>query len=270
MKKIILSVLFFSSILTFGQDIKTKKDKILFDKVEIAKFSDSKKWYTIYDLEGNEVVKIKPNVQNVHENLRIIYYEVTSPDGTINVSLFNKSNKSPLSLEKKMLLDFTLGEYKLFTSNGIDKSVVETMLASNLNVKDAILADAKAIEDEQKRVVALLKEKNITFKDETGQILRNNRDVVGTFKRRKGNNGIGKIYEVFDKDDRPVAIWYSMISNVKFGNQVYPEVNNELILINNKVIMISGSKSSENMRLSMDDLAAIILGNVLDNNLLKF
>lgn len=253
----------------FGQDIKTKKDKIIFDKVEIAKYSDSKKWYTIYDLEGNEIVKIKPSVQNINENSRIIYYEVSSPDGTINVSLFNKSDKNPISLEKKMLLDFTLGEYKLFTSNGLDKSVVETMLASNLNVKDEILAEAKLIEDEQKRVMALLKEKSISFKDETGQILKNNRDVIGTFKRRKGNNGVGKIYEVFDKDSNPVAIWYSMVSNVKFGNQVYPQINNELILINNKVIMISGHKSSENMRLSMDDLAAIILGNVIDNNLLK-
>lgn len=262
-------MLLFSGMLMFGQDIKTKKDKIIFDKVEIAKYSDSKKWYTIYDLEGNEIVKIKPSVQNINENSRIIYYEVSSPDGTINVSLFNKSDKNPISLEKKMLLDFTLGEYKLFTSNGLDKSVVETMLASNLNVKDEILAEAKLIEDEQKRVMALLKEKSISFKDETGQILKNNRDVIGTFKRRKGNNGVGKIYEVFDKDSNPVAIWYSMVSNVKFGNQVYPQINNELILINNKVIMISGHKSSENMRLSMDDLAAIILGNVIDNNLLK-
>lgn len=269
MKKIILTMLLFSGLLMFGQDIKTKKGKIIFDKIEIAKFSDSKKWYTIYDLEGNEVVKIKPNIQNINENSRIIYYEVSSPDGTINVSLFNKSDKSPLSLEKKMLIDFTLGDYKLFTSNGLDKTVVDVMLTSNLNVKDEILAEAKLIENEENRVVALLKQSKVTFNDNTGQILRNNRDIIGTFKRRKGNNGVGKIYEVFDKDNNPVAIWYSMISNVKFGNQVYPEINNQLILINNKVIMISGYKSSENMSLSMDDLAAIILGNVLDNNLLK-
>lgn len=57
MKKIILALAFLVNFVSFSQDIKTKKDKILFDKKEIAKFDEKKKLFTISDLEGNEIIK---------------------------------------------------------------------------------------------------------------------------------------------------------------------------------------------------------------------
>lgn len=268
MKKIILAVALLTGIGSFAQNIATKKDKILFDKKEIAKFEVKKKLYTISDFNGNVIVKIKPTIHDFNEHSRVIYYEVTSADGTRNVSLYNKSDKSPLSFEKKFLYDFTLGEYKLFTPEGIDLNVVETMLNSNLNVKDEIVAKANEIKKEEDRLRALVKDSRIDFNDK-GDIIKNRNELIGSFKRKTETNGVGKTYEIYNADNKLIGSWYSLKSNVSFGGENHGTVKNELLLINGKRYEISGANASSGFSLSMDNLAVIIVGYALENGLLN-
>ncbi|MBB4805463.1 hypothetical protein HNP38_000735 [Chryseobacterium defluvii] len=261
----IISVL--SASLFFAQDIKTKKDKITLNDKEIAKFTETKKVYTIYDLDGKELVKIKPNLHVFNENRRTIYYEVTSPDNSQSVSLYNKGEKGSISLEKKFLYDFTLGEYKLFTESGVDQSVIDTMLASNLNVKAELEGKAEELRGEEDKMFDLLKASKIDFNDK-GEILVNRSKKIGSIVRKKNQNGISLIYEIYNKNGDLIGKWYELESNVLFNGQKYPSVNNELLLTNGKNYSISKSRSNAGMSLSMDKLAQLITAYAFNEQLL--
>lgn len=271
MKNLILSAFTLLSVSIYAQDIKTKKDKILFDNKEIAKFEEKKRLYTITDLNGNIIVKIKPNIHIINENSRLVYYEVIAADDSKSVSLYNKSNKSPLSLEKKFLIDFTLGEYKLFTSDGIDASVVTAMLDTNLNVQEELKNSSANSTKESERLKTLFKDARLDF-DDQGNILKD-RKVIGSFKRKSDQNGVNYFYEIYNIDHNLnhniVGVWHSLKSNVNFAGKTYSTVNNQLLLNNDKVYGISGSNSSKNMSLSMDNLAIMITAYAFENGLIK-
>lgn len=271
MKNLILSVFTLLSVSIYSQNIKTKKDKILFDNKEIAKFEEKKRLYTISDLNGNVIVKIKPNIHVINENSRKVYYEVFSADESKSVSLYNKSEKSPLSLEKKFLIDFTLGEYKLFTANGMDASVVTAMLDTNLNVKEELKNGTADANKEKERLITLFKNTRLDF-DKDGNILKD-RKVIGSFKRKTDDNGVNYLYEIYNIDHNLnhniVGVWHSLKSNVNFAGKTYPTVNDQLLFNNDKVYEIAGSNSSKNMSLSMDNLAIMITAYAFENGLIK-
>ncbi|WP_091520012.1 hypothetical protein [Paenimyroides ummariense] len=200
-----------------------------------------------------------------------MYYEVFSADETKSVSLYNKSEKSPLSLEKKFLIDFTLGEYKLFTQNGIDTSVVTAMLESNLNVEEELKNSSADANKEKERLIKLFKDARLDF-DKEGNILKD-RKIIGSFKRKTDDNGVNYLYEIYNIDQNLnhniVGVWHSLKSNVGFNGKTYPTVNNQLLFINDKVYEIAGSNSSKNMQLSMDDLAIMITAYAFENGLIK-
>lgn len=255
MKTTFIGLCIITSSLMLGQNIKTKKNQILFDNKEIAKYEDKKKWYTISDLDGTPLIKIKPNIYAVSSEKRIIYYEVTSPDESVYVSLYNPSKEGSISQEKKMLFDFTLGEYKLFTPDGVDKEVIRKMLESNLDVKSEIEGEHNRKEEEYKNIYQNLKDEKINFNDK-GEIVVNNKNIIGSITRRRPeNNSMGLVYEIFDSNGHLVGTW------VKSGA-------NELKLINNKTYVINDRKASPDFNMNMDDMTKIITGYTLENNFL--
>lgn len=208
------------------------------------------------------------NIQAFTEHDRVLYYEAMSPDGTKTVSFYNKSDKSPLSSEKKFLYDFSLGDYKLFTPTGLDIDVAQAILNSGLNVKDEILARVAAITAEEERVTQAIKKKNIGFNDK-GEIVNSDNAVLGRFVRKEGDRAIGLIYEIYNSKNKLVGIWCSLRASTSLGDQNYTNLANELVLINStKRIPISGSKQSAAYRLSGDNLANIILGYTYDSRLI--
>lgn len=182
-----------------------------------------------------------------------------------------KSKKSPLSLEKTFLIDFTLGEYKLFTAEGIDASVVTAMLDTNLNVREELKNSSADVKKEKERLIKLFKDARLDF-DKEGNILKD-RKIIGSFKRKTDDNGVNYLYEIYNIDHNLnhniVGVWHSLKSNVGFNGKTYPTVNNQLLFINDKVHEISGSNSSKNMQLSMDDLAIMITAYAFENGLIK-
>ncbi|UYW01383.1 hypothetical protein K5I29_13290 [Flavobacterium agricola] len=245
-----------TSALALGQNIKTKKNQILFDDKPIATFKAQKRWYTISDLNGQEILKIKPNVHVIDQNTREVYYEVTSPDGATYVSIYNKGDKSPISFEKKMLLDFTLAEYKLFTPEGLDTQVAEQILASNLDVKAIIMGKEKVIDDELNRINKIAENSKVDFNDK-GEIVLNYKNKYGSLKRKKGSGTFDLIYEIYNADGKQIGIWESANNN------------GTLVFTNGTSVVIPAQKAKPESRASFDPVATAIVGYAIENKYIK-
>ncbi|MDR2223179.1 MAG: hypothetical protein LBE34_10625 [Flavobacteriaceae bacterium] len=256
-KTLILLGLLFSFSIGFAQDFATKKGFLLMDKKEIAKVSDKRRVYTFSDLNDQELIKIKQVVLTINSRSRKIYYEVSLPDNSKTIVTENNSGKHPLSSSQKMFIDFTIGQYKLLSENGINKEVIQKMFEDD---HSALIAELKTYEDYQADANRQRKQfdnRNLGFDEQGNFGPTSGREVraIGRIKRSNIEVNYDK-YEVFDVSGKSVAVWNE-------------EGDNYIVFKNGDRIYLSQSNSSPSSTLSMDSAASIICNYAINKFDLK-
>ena len=159
--KNILLVLLLLPVLAMGQKIKIKKDKILFDKKEVAIMEDGKSrdTYTFKYLSGEKAFDAAYKALSISAIQDHQYLEMTSADGTkteIPYEILQTSFNS-----KKIIIRLLSEKYGLITSDGIDKDAVAAFFAQereSISEKYMkIAAEAKLEADKRKATVGRYK-----------------------------------------------------------------------------------------------------------------
>lgn len=175
MKKI-LFVLLLLPVLAFGQKIKIKKNKVLFDKKEVAIMdSDQRDHYTFKYLSGEKAFDVVYKALSVSSIQDHQYLEMTSADGQkteIPYEILQTSFNS-----KKIIIRLLSQKYNLIDADGINKDNVAAFFAEEREIISEkymqAAAKAKMEADERKKTVGRFKpyvkpNGTITFGGSTG------------------------------------------------------------------------------------------------------
>lgn len=254
---IVLGISLLFAFSAMAQEFKAKKGMLLMDNSPIAKVTDKRGVYTFSDLEGNEIVKIKMEILNTNVSSRIIYYNVSLPDESKSVNILNKSEKKSLSGEKKLFSDFSQGEFKLISAEGINKAALDQIFQSDQqSLADIIGVHQKAYEENKKE---------LSYYDKTGLNFTMNGDVgkgsgqqfnkLGHLYRKEVKYG-HNTYELLDANGKSIAFWN------KDGDFM-------LKLASGKSYLVNLSFSSPSSGMNMDNAAKIIAAYAYEADLLK-
>lgn len=254
---IVLGISLLFAFSAMAQEFKAKKGMLLMDNSPIAKVTDKRGVYTFSDLEGNEIVKIKMEILNTNVSSRIIYYNVSLPDESKSVNILNKSEKKSLSGEKKLFSDFSQGEFKLISAEGINKAALDQIFQSDQqSLADIIGVHQKAYEENKKE---------LSYYDKTGLNFTMNGDVgkgsgqqfnkLGHLYRKEVKYG-HNTYELLDANGKSIAFWN------KDGDFM-------LKLASGKSYLVNLSFSSPSSGMNMDNTAKIIAAYAYEADLLK-
>ncbi|WP_430412065.1 hypothetical protein [Kordia sp.] len=156
-----LFILLLLPILTFGQKIKIKKNKILFDKKEVAIFEDGgeRDKYTFKYLSGEKAFDAHYKAISVSAIQDHQYVEMTAADGQkteIPYEILQTSFSS-----KKIIIRLLSEKYNLIDANGINKEAVAAFFAEEREIISEKFAKAAAAakldEDKRKQTVGRYK-----------------------------------------------------------------------------------------------------------------
>lgn len=155
MKNIIFA-LFLLPLVSFGQKIKFKKDKILFDDTEVASVESKSKTYNFSYLNGEKAFDAIFNGEDEYKIEGFQWVELISPKGVKTEIPYEilKVSFSARSIMVRLLSE----KYKLIDANGINKANVASFFAEDresLSEKYARdIADAKATEALKKNIMS--------------------------------------------------------------------------------------------------------------------
>lgn len=183
MKKSLL-ILLLLPILAFGQRIKIKKNKLLFDKKEVAIFeSPERNHYSFSYLSGEKAFDVAYKALSVSSIQDHQYLEMVSADGIkteIPYEILQASFNS-----KKIIIRLLAQKYNLIDSDGINKANVEAFFAEDREMLSEkymkVAAAAKLEADERKKTVGRYK----PYVKPNGTI---------TFGGSHGTKVVGKVY----------------------------------------------------------------------------
>lgn len=261
MKKIttlILSLLCLN--IATAQDIKTKKNKIVLDKKEIAQISNKKTVYSIKTLEGTPVATIESIKIELTATSGMTYYSVTLPDSSKSKNINNPGNINAFFPEKKLLLDFAYGPFKLLTSDGIDTKVLDQIFESDQSDLDKMLDYRLQSRKDVRKHIKILEDSKIAFNsaDPTAYgYIKGFNDFIKLGNIDRKTDDIQKRYRVMDNNGNALAIW-----NAREDNMLrIPEHEGVYYIHHNNA-------SSSTSSLSSDSLAKAMLGYLLEKNII--
>ncbi|MCC9042281.1 hypothetical protein LNQ81_06195 [Myroides sp. M-43] len=245
---------------TFAQDIRTKKNKILFDKKEIAQITSKKGIYTLSDLEGKTVLVIEPVKIEITARKVMTYYLIELPDGSKKTRINNPGSQNAFFPEKKLLTDYTFGPFKLLTADGLDLSVIDQMFESDQTELEKMLEyrlESRKNATEHKKIFS---DSRISFNSENptsyGYIVNFNDYIVLGYITRSTEE-LQKRYTVKDKNNNVLAIW-----NAREDNMLRITGVDETYYIHHS------NATKDTTPLMFDDLAQIMLGHLVEKGLI--
>ncbi|KAB8154158.1 hypothetical protein EZY14_006900 [Kordia sp. TARA_039_SRF] len=183
--KNILVVLLLLPTLAISQKIKIKKNKILFDKKEVAiiEDGDERDKYTFKYLSGEKAFDVAYKALSISSIQDHQYLEMTAVDGTKTEILYEILQTSFNT--KKIIIRLLSEKYGLIDADGIDKQAVADFFAQereSISEKYMkIAAEAKLEADKRKQTVGRYK----PYVKPNGTI---------TFGGTRGTKIVGKVY----------------------------------------------------------------------------
>ncbi|MFV0541901.1 MAG: hypothetical protein ACK5MZ_11830 [Aestuariibaculum sp.] len=204
MKKTVIIFLALFSIVVSAQDYKFKKDRVLFDKTPVAKFTDNKSVYTFESLDGSNKIKVELKKINLTSDL-MKQWLVISDENSERVSQVEyKILSFSLSL-KKILAELLHKEYNILTSNGVE-NLDAFFEVERPNLEEEYKAQLKQYESDAIANAQAMSEINVTVNVQKKEILSAG-EIIGTYV--KPSNGAFQnvnIYSLYDLDAHKIAI----------------------------------------------------------------
>ena len=174
MRHLLMALLF--SVIVFGQKIQIKKDKILFDKAEIATVTEPyRDHYDFATLTGEKKFSVDFKGLNVNASQFYQWLEITSADGKQKTEIPHDVLITAFDVKRIIAHNLSV-KYNLIDANGINdkalQSFFETSRESLSDKYGKIVAASKFEADEQKRKIQQVKsqynpqiqnDKSITF-----------------------------------------------------------------------------------------------------------
>ncbi len=119
MKKAILVVCLLTFMNSFAQEIKIKKDKILFDGTAVGILDKQKRVYNILTLDGEPKFSVEMKRLALEDGSNAYWYLITD----LKTNKTNEITEGPsegLSGERTIVASVSKGNYKFITTTGID------------------------------------------------------------------------------------------------------------------------------------------------------
>lgn len=214
MKKVILLWCLTLSLTTMAQKIQLKKDKVLWDKVEVATVKEPYRDHLeIGTLSGEKRFTVAYKGLNANEMQMYNWLEITSADGKqkteipyeVLITAFNSD---------RIIVHLLAVKYNLINEKGINEDALKTFFDTpreSLSEKyGKIVASAKFEADEQKRKVQQVKSSlnpQIKADNSITMSLNGRLTIVGSIQAKPYvvGNGVNQYVTVYDLDGIPVA-----------------------------------------------------------------
>jgi len=202
MKNTSCLALFLFPLLIFGQKVKLKKDKILFDGVEVAIMDAKGNSYSFSYLSGEKAFDAEFYGEEPYKYADFQWVELTSAEG-VKTEIPYEILKTSFSA-KKIMIQLLSEKYKLFDLNGMNKTNIAAFFSEEREKLSAkyggAIAEKEAYEDKRKAVMRSVN----PFVKEDGTIL------FGGFQSTNIQGRVnfltsGKYYSITDLDGITVA-----------------------------------------------------------------
>lgn len=242
--------------LSFAQDIRTKKNKIIIDKKEIALIDSKKRVYTISDLQGTPILNLQSVKIELTATNTFSYYTIILPDGTKTKNISNNGNINAFTPEKKLLLDFTNGPYKLLTPTGLNLNAITLMFESDQSALDKLLDDRIQCKKSVDKHIKIFEDSKLTFDSSITNSFGYKKGfddyvTLGYIQRKTDDSQ--KKYTIKDKKSNVLAVW-----NAKEDNMLRIEGSSDTDYIHHS------NATTDNKELEDDNLVKAMIGYLIE------
>lgn len=187
-------------VLSFAQNIKTKKDKILFDEKEVAIFKDgARDEYVFSSLDGTKQFTAKYKSMSEGNSVLYQWLEVSNADGSKKTEVPYEILQTSFSVSK-IIIRLLAVKYELIDNNGINTQKLEQFFATEReNLSEKYMKTVVIAKEEAKGNKAVYDQKVGAIRP---HVKKDGTIVTGG---EFGTNIIGKAthttYDVFNKND---------------------------------------------------------------------
>ncbi|MCC9042278.1 hypothetical protein LNQ81_06180 [Myroides sp. M-43] len=230
----------------------------MFNNNKIAQITSKKRIYTISDLEGIPLLNVQAINIELTATTTTLYYNISLPDGSKSKNIRNIYDKNAFTPEKKLLLDFAYGSYKLLTPTGLNQSAITSMFESDQSELDELLEYRLQYRKNVETHIKIFQDSKLIFDDSTTNTFGYKKGfdeyiILGYIQRKIDN--AQKKYTIKDKKSNVIATW-----NAKEDNMLRIEGSSDLEYIHHS------NTTTDDKELDDDNLVKAMLGYLIEKS----
>lgn len=229
-----------------AQKVNLVKGKVLYDNETIGFLTEKHKRSTLYNLKHEPIVYIEVGAFMTDLRMYLQYFKLISPLNGKESYIKVPYKGSIQSTSKIILKEFT-STYPVLSASGINNGVISELLDADDRELRASIDKILAAETMLRKEISSFRNSEIIVLNEGG-FGREERDVFvinGRVEHREEDDKL--IYEIFDANDKQLAIWNEEGDNLLVFNSNNPE------------IYIPASLTSPFSSLTNDDMVKLLI-----------